>query len=130
MIIIKKILKAIKTFAIFILLEILISFIMGLFNLIGMNSSLSKIIILVVNLAIFFFFGFQKGKITNKKGFLEGIITGSIMITLLFIITLIFFHSNLSLASLFYYSSLFFITIIGSTIGKNKKIDSTPSEKK
>ena len=103
---------------------------MGLFNLIGMNSSLSKIIILVVNLAIFFFFGFQKGKITNKKGFLEGIITGSIMITLLFIITLIFFHSNLSLASLFYYSSLFFITIIGSTIGKNKKIDSTPSEKK
>ena len=96
----------------------------------GMNSSLSKIIILILNLGIFFFYGLQRGKLTNKKGLLEGLFTGGILVMILLIITLIFFHSSLSLGTIFYYLALVFITVIGSTIGKNKKIDSTPSGKK
>jgi len=129
-IIIKKVWSTIKYFSIFTLLEILIAFIMGLFNLIGLNSSLTKIIILIINLLVFFFFGFQKGKKTNKKGFLEGIINGIILITILFTITIIFFHQILSLATLFYYMALIFASVVGSTIGKNKKIDSTFGDKK
>jgi len=127
---IKKVLNIGKIFGIFILLEILISFIIGLFNLLGFNSSLSKIILLLVNIVIFFVYGIQKGKVTNKKGILEGLLTGGIMIMLLFIITLIFFHTSLSLATLLYYLALLFVTIVGSTVGKNKKIDSTPSGRK
>jgi len=127
---IKKVLTIAKTFGIFILLEILISFIIGLFNLMGLNSSLSKIILLILNIIIFFIYGLQRGKNTNKKGLLEGLITGGIMIGILFIITLIFFHTSLSLATLFYYLALLFISIVGATMGKNKKIDSTPSGKK
>lgn len=130
MINIKKVLNIGKIFGIFILLEILISFIMGLFNLLGFNSSLSKIILLLVNIVIFFVYGIQRGKVTNKKGILEGLLTGGIMIMLLFIITLIFFHTSLSLATLLYYLALLFVTIVGSTVGKNKKIDSTPSGRK
>ena len=130
MIYIKKILVYTKILGIFILLEVLFSFVMGLFNLLGMNSSLSKIILLIVNLIIFFIFGFTKGKITNKKGFIEGALTGLILILILFIISLIFFHSNISWATLIYYLALIFISMIGSTIGKNKKIDSTPAGKK
>ena len=79
---------------------------------------------------IFFIYGFFKGKTTNKKGFIEGLLTGCILIAILFIISLIFFHQNIKLSTLFYYIALLFITIIGSTVGKNKKIDSTPSGKK
>lgn len=130
MIYIKKVLNITKTFGIFILLEVLVSFIMGLFNLIGMNSSLSKIILLIFNIIIFLIYGIQRGKSTNKKGLIEGLITGSIMIVILFIIALIFFHSSISLATLFYYLILVLTSVIGATIGKNKKIDSTLSEKK
>jgi len=129
-IIIKKILTEIKIFGIFLLLEVLIAFIMGLFNLIGLNTSLSKIIVLILNILIFFGYGLQKGKNTNKKGLLEGLLTGIILILILFTISLIFFHSSISLATLFYYLALLMITIIGSTIGKNKKIDSTASDRK
>lgn len=130
MINIKKVLNIGKIFGIFILLEILISFIMGLFNLLGLNSSLSKIILLLVNIIIFFIYGIQRGKVTNKKGIIEGLLTGGIMLALLFVITLIFFHTSLSLATLLYYLALLFVTIVGSTVGKNKKIDSTPSGKR
>lgn len=113
---------------IFILIEILLAFIMGFANLIGLNSSLSAILIFIINIAIFFIYGFTSGKITMKKGFLEGIITGGMLILTLFILSIIFFHNALSLGTLFYYLVLFFITIVASTIGKNKKIDSMPEK--
>ena len=113
---------------IFILLEVLLAFIMGFANLIGLNSSLSAIIIFIINIIIFFTYGFIFGKTTNKKGFLEGIITGGILILTLFIFSLIFFHKALSLGTLFYYLVLLFVTIVSATIGKNKKTDSTPEK--
>lgn len=103
---------------------------MGLFNLIGLNISLSKIIILIINVLVFFGYGFVHGKNTNRKGLLEGLITGLSLIAILFLISIIFFHSSLSIVTLFYYLALLMISTIGSTIGKNKKEDSTLSEKK
>ncbi|MBQ6841288.1 MAG: DUF3792 family protein [Bacilli bacterium] len=106
-------------------MEVLVSFIMGLFNLIGMNSSLSKIIILIINLALFFIYGLSRGKVTHKKGLIEGLITGGILVAILFVISLIFFHSAISIATIFYYLALIFATIVGATVGKNTKKDST-----
>ena len=126
----KKTFQSIKLYGIFILLEILIAFIIGLFNLMGINISLSKIIILLTNVSIFFTYGLNKGKNTNKKGLLQGLITGGILILILFIISLIFFHNKFTISTLLYYIALLFMTLIGSTIGKNKKKDSTLSEKK
>lgn len=109
---------------IFLLLEICISFILGFFNLLGLNSSISTIILFIINILIFFIIGFKNGKKTNKKGFIEGLLTGSILIFILFLLSLIIFHKSLSLGSLFYYLSLLFTSVISSTIGKNKKNDS------
>ena len=130
MIIIKFFLNTIKFFSIFILIEIFIAFLIGLFGLLGMNMALSKIILLFFNMIIFFIYGFTRGKITTKKGFIEGLITGGIFVICLFVISLIFFHQAFNISMIAYYISLLFISMIGATIGKNKKIDSTSSDKK
>jgi putative membrane protein (TIGR04086 family) len=127
-ILIKNNLKIIKKYGIFILVEVLLAFIMGLFNLLGMNTSLSKIIIFITNIIIFFGYGYISGKTAHKKGFEDGMIQGLTLISILFVISIIFFHKNLSLGSLLYYLVLLITTIISGIIGKNKKEDSIKHE--
>ena len=97
---------------------------MGFANFLGLNNSISAIIIFIINIIIFFINGFIFGKTTNKKGFLEGLIISGILVLILFILSLLFFNKELSLGTLFYYLVLIFTSIIAGTIGKNKKIDS------
>ncbi len=122
MIIIKNIFKKI---GIFILLELLLIFIMSFFNLIGTNSSLTKTLIFISNIVIFFVFGYKAGKNTNRKGLHEGIINGLILIGLLFLISLFFYHKSFSLGTLLYYLTLWTTSIISAIIGKNKKKETT-----
>lgn len=107
-----------------------ITFIISLFGLLGMNISLTKILLLFINMIIFFVYGILRGKRTNKKGVIEGLLTGSVFIVCLFIISLAFCHQTLNINAFAYYVSLLFISMIGSTIGKNTKKDSTSSDKK
>lgn len=124
MIYIKSLIKYTKKLGIFLLIEIFLAFFMSFFNLIGVNSSLTKIIIFITNIIVFAIFAFINGKTTNKKGFIEGIITGLLLIIPLFLISLIFFKNNLSLGTSFYYICLFTVSTVFATIGKNKKVDS------
>lgn len=120
MIIIKKLLY-LKYFTIFILLEVLISFIMAIFNLISISPSITSIMILIINIAIFLVYGYKFGKVSKKKGYIVGLIIGLILNLILFISNLIFFSFNFKSSSIFYYFSLLIFSIIGSIIGKNKK---------
>ena len=121
MIVIKKLLKYGKYIGIFILIELLLAFILGLLNLIGLNSYITNLISFIVNISLFFCLSFQKGKNTTKKGFVEGIINGSLLLCSLFIITLIFFIRNIKISILLYYLILMASSIIGSILGKNTK---------
>ena len=122
MIIIKNIFKKI---GIFILLELLLVFVMSFFNLIGTNSSLTKTLILISDTVIFFVFGYKARKNTNRKGLHEGIINGLILIGLLFLISLFFYHKSFSLGTILYYLTLWTTSIISAIIGKNKKKETT-----
>ena len=128
MIFIKKITNNIKKYGIFLLIEVLLAFVMGLFNLLGMNTSLSKIIILLTNIIIFFSYGYISGKKTSKKGYKDGLIQGLILISILFLISLILFYKDLSLGTIFYYLILLITSVISGIIGKNKKEDSIKHE--
>ena len=116
----KKYLSIMKKYGLFILIELLISFIMGLFGLIGLNDSLSMVIIFLSNIIIFFIYGFINSKNSNKKGIICGIITFLVLISIMIIFNLIFFR-NFSMGTIIYYISLFITTIISSIISKNKK---------
>ena len=118
MIIIKKLLVYGKYIGLFILIELFISFILGLFNLIGVSSYITSLISFVINISLFFTLSFIKGKHTNKKGIICGL-NGLILILTLFIITLILFIKHLSYTTLLYYLILLSSSVIGGILGKN-----------
>lgn len=121
MIFIKTIIKYSKLITYFILIEILISFILGIFNLLNINSGITSIISFISNIILFFIISYINGKKTNKKGLIEGLIISLILVSILFTISLIFFIKSLSYKTLIYYLCLIIVSLIASTIGKNKK---------
>lgn len=128
MINIKIVLKYGKLIGIFILLELLISFLMGFLNLLGVKSFITSFIILLFNIVLYSICGFIVGKHTNKKGIVAGLITSIILVLISLLLTLIIFN-KIGIKSLFYYLALFIITIVAATIGKNKKEGSTSNTK-
>lgn len=123
MIIIKKVLNYRKYIGIFILIELFISFILGFLNLIGISYYITKLISFILNIVLFFLLSFFKGKNTNKKGYIEGLLNGCKLIISLFIITLIFFIKSIHISTLIYYIILLSSSVIGAVLGKNIKKD-------
>ena len=113
MIIIKKLLVYGKYIGLFILIELFISFILGL------SSYITSLISFVINISLFFTLSFIKGKHTNKKGIICGLINGLILILTLFIITLILFIRHISYTTLLYYLIILSSSVIGGILGKN-----------
>ena len=89
------------------------------FNLI--NDKTYSILKLIVLLFSIFINSFILGKNTKKKKYIEGIIYGVILITILLLLTIILSKVNLKL--LVFYPLILITSILGSTISKIKKID-------
>ena len=88
------------------------------FNFISTNTyKILEIIILLINI---FISSYILGKSTPKKGFLEGIKFSLIIISIFIIITLLI-KEPLKLKLLIYYLIILITSILGSTIGINKK---------
>lgn len=64
--------------------------------------------------------GLRRGKKTSKKGYLEGLKLGGIIVLILFIMNLILYRS-FSLYAFLYYFLILVSTTIGSMIGINLK---------
>ena len=90
------------------------------FNII--NEKTFTILKLILLLFSIFINSFILGKNTKRKDYLEGIIYGSILITILLIITIIL--SKVQIKLLIFYPLIVITSILGSTIDKTKKIDS------
>ncbi len=123
MIFIKILLNYAKSLGSFLIIEIFIAFLMSLLNLIGVSNQITNIVLFISNLIIFMLYGYLQGLKTNKKGFIEGLLIGGLLITILFVITLIFFIKTIRIGTLFYYLILLFCSMVGATIGKNKKAE-------
>lgn len=84
-----------------------------------LNGTLLKIIMLIIPIIGIFIGSFKIGKISSKKGYIEGLKYGVIWIILLLIINLII--KNFNITSIIYYLILIFISIIASVLGINKR---------
>ena len=113
--------KYFKLASIFLIIELMIVFIISLLNLIGLNGGISSIILLILNIILFFILTFYSGKNSNEKGYLVGLLTSSLLIFLMFVINSIFYGINLKLSTIIYYLILILTGVIGGTIGINKK---------
>ncbi len=100
---------------------ILLIFICSLLNLVGVNSTITNLILFIFNATLFFIFGLKSGKKANSKGFLEGIKIGGLFLLVLIIISLFTNKTIFSLSTFIYYLVLMLASVAGGSIGINKK---------
>ena len=116
-----KLINYLKITSIFLILELLITFITSFLNLLGLNSGITTIILFILNIIIFFVLNFINAHKWQKKGLIEGLILSFIFLILMFLIKIIFFSGKLHISTLIYYLILLFTGIFGSLVGVNKK---------
>lgn len=114
----KYLLKTLGYYAIFV---VLIIFICSLLNLIGVNSSITNLIIFIFNILAFLIFGFKNGKKANNKGYIAGLKMALLFLLLLIIINLFTAKNILSIATIIYYIILLLAGVVGGMMGINKK---------
>ena len=96
---------------------ILLIFICSLLNLVGVNSTITNLILFIFNATLFFVFGLKSGKNANN----EGLKIGGLFLLVLIIISLFTNKTIFSLSTFVYYLVLMLASIAGGSIGINKK---------
>ena len=118
----KKLSKALLTTFLSLLIGIIIITMLNYFNIIGINiSNISKILIIVISI---FLGGFTLGKLSTKKGYLEGLKYGFIITIIFFLLNLII-TKNIKIRLIILYIIINITSILGSMFGilKNKTFD-------
>ena len=114
---VKNLLKSILYFFIFVLVTNIIITFFNYFNL--LNSNIINLLKFITPVLGIFGISYYLGKKSVKKGYLEGLKLGSIIILVFLIISLIL--KSFGLKNLVYYLILLLISTLGSMIGINRK---------
>jgi len=100
---------------------LILTFIGTLFNYIGLlNSSVIKIVKVIIPVLSMFIGGFVIGKRQGKNGWLEGLKLSLIFLIILTLFNFLGLNHSFSVKSIIYYIILTVSTILGSIIGVNK----------
>jgi len=100
---------------------LLILSVLGLTNLIG--GTPGAIISMTFGAFSFFVAGFVRGKKRAKNGYVGGLLTGGVLLIIIFLISIIIFRVKINPAMLIYYGILLISSIVGSVVGINKRKD-------
>ena len=114
----KKYSKIIFTWSIIIIIYLIILTLLNYFQIMKFNTII-KLNFIIVSI-ITFILGILTGKKTTKKGYIEGLKIGGIIMGLLFVLNLIFIR-RFSLYTFAYYLTLLASATFGSMIGINLK---------
>ena len=120
MINLKYLLKYLGYYSVFI---ILLTFICSLLNLIGVNSTITNLMIFIFNILAFFIFGFKSGKKASNKGYIAGLKIGGLFLLILIIINLFSARNFFNITTIIYYVVLLLSSTLGGSLGINKKED-------
>ena len=112
-----------KQLGFYLIFLILLTFICSLLNLIGLNYTITNLILLIFNVSAFLFLGFKNGIKSNIKGYFAGLNIGASMLLILFLINLVISQKVFSFSLLIYYLILILTSIFGGMLGKAKKKD-------
>lgn len=114
-----KYLKALIYIFVPILVLTLILSILDYFNIIG--NSLSNYLKLFIAAISMLIGGIYIGTKASKKGWLEGLKVGLIVIVLMFVISYLAFDQGMTIKTVIYYFILLASSMLGSMIGINKR---------
>ena len=118
----KKILKSLLYVFLSLIIGLFFITLLSFFNII--NIKVINILKIIVTLLSLFIGSFILGKKSSKKGYLEGIKFGSIII-IIFLILNLSIYKNLKLSLIILYTIYLFTCTLGSMIGitKNKRLN-------
>ncbi len=115
--------KFIKPFLYSLGILLVFTFILTIFNYIGLISFFAlKVCKVIIPIVSYFIAGFLIGKNSDKKGWLSGIEIGLILVITSFAINLVL-NTKLSIGLILYYIGLLSICVLGSMLGINRKKD-------
>ncbi len=116
--------KLVKSFFLFIILFIILSFLTTLFYHFNiLSNNIYKIFELIVPIISLFISTFFLGKQSEKKGWLEGLKLGGIIILVFLTLASFLYNQNFSLKLTIYYIILLLVAASGGMIGINQKKD-------
>jgi len=116
------IIKYLKSLLYIFILIILFSIIIGTLNYFNIFSKNTINILELIATVISIFIGsLYLGRISDKKGYLEGIKIGILVIVILLLFKFLGYDKGITWSSLIYYLILLISSILGSVIGINKK---------
>ena len=118
----EKLINYLKYSGVFIIFELILTFITSLFNLLGLNSGITTIILFISNIILFFILSYRNAIILKKNGLVEGLTMGLLFIFIMYLIKLILFNGYIRLSTIIYYFILLIVSIFSSTLGVNKKV--------
>ena len=121
MIYLKSLIRYAKLSAIFLSGILIISFFLGLLNLIGLSYKITSAINIIIMVAMFLSFGIIEGLNADKKGFVAGFKIGFVFLLIILLINLILFQNSFKLSAVIYYVILLFSSVFGAMIGINRK---------
>ena len=110
-------LKSILYSIIFILGGLLIITILNYFNI--LNGNTLSIVRSIIPLIGIFIGSFRLGKVSSKKGYIEGLKYSAFWLLIFILFNIIL--SNFSVTSIIYYIILILVSVIGSILGINRK---------
>lgn len=113
----KNIFNNLGLFFIILLVGTLIITIINYFSL--LNSSIISVIKLIIPIISIIVSSYKLGKSSNKKGYLEGLKLGGIVVLIFMILVIIL--DKFDFKSIIYYLILLISSVMGSTIGINRK---------
>jgi putative membrane protein (TIGR04086 family) len=107
-----------KVFLIPLIIVFSLPFLLSILNL--LNIKTYNTIILVIMMGLSIYTGFRIGRITNQKGYFNGLIIGLIFTLILFLFSLLF-RNTYTLNTLIYYFIIILSYTIGAMFGIQKK---------
>jgi len=86
-----------------------------------LNGNVLNIILNILIILSLFIGGYLTGTKASKKGYLEGIKFGMVIIALILLLNLLIFKNKFSLISFLYYPSLLITSTLGSMLGIQRR---------
>lgn len=117
----KSLIRYAKLGGIFLGVILIVAFIFGLLNLIGVSYKLTSLLSIIVMIMIFLIIGIIEGMNTDKKGFIAGFKIGLVFLIIILLVNLILFQNPFKLSRIIYYVILLFSSVFGAMIGINRK---------
>lgn len=115
--------KYLKNVGFYLLFLILVIFICSLLNLIGVNSTITNLLLFIFNLGLFLIYGFKTGIKSKEKGYLAGLKISLLLLLILILINLITTKNIFNFTTLIYYLILLLTGTFGGMLGISKHKD-------